>query len=89
MRSEIREDTEETADVACTLARVVVTGGRVIGDESSPPVMMGSLILMPDSIMTEVTISIVALGGIGFLVALPSFVERTDVGSLELDELPG
>lgn len=36
------EETEDTLEVACWLAMVVVTGGRVIGDEYDPPEMIGT-----------------------------------------------
>ena len=40
----------------------MVTGGRVIGDESLPPVMIGCLMVVPDLTMMEVMIPSVTPG---------------------------
>ena len=48
MRPASSEDTEDTLDVAWELARVVVTGGSVIGDEYNPPLMTGMVSILPD-----------------------------------------
>jgi len=59
------EDTEETLDVAWALARVVVIGGRVIGDEYDPPPMTGTVSVLPDWTIVAVVIEgapIVTLG---------------------------
>ena len=50
------EDTEETLDVAWELARVVVIGGRVIGDEYDPPLMTGTVSVVPDCMIVTATI---------------------------------
>ena len=42
------DDTEDTLDVAWEPAKVVVTGGRVIGDEYNPPLMTGTVSVLPD-----------------------------------------
>ena len=42
------EDTEDTLDVAWELAIVVIIGGRVIADEYNPPLMTGTISVMPD-----------------------------------------
>ena len=36
------DDTEDTLDVACWLAKVVVIGGRVMREPSGPPDMIGT-----------------------------------------------
>ena len=59
MRSATCEDTDETADVASALARVVVAGGRVVAGKIPPPVMMGFVTVVSDCITTVVTMPMV------------------------------
>ncbi len=42
------EDTDSTLDVAWELASVVVVGGRVIGTEYDPPLIIGTIPVLPD-----------------------------------------
>lgn len=55
IRIAILEETEEMLDVAWAEARVVMTGGRVIGTVSELPTMTGTVRLMPDSTTTVLT----------------------------------
>ena len=56
-----------------------MTGGRVIGDESPPPVTIGSLTVVPSYVMIEVMIPIVTPETDGVLLLISLLVERTDV----------
>ena len=59
----------------------------MIGDESPPPVIIGSLIVVPSCIIFEVTIPTVTPGTDEVRALSPPLVEGTNVEDVKLDGL--